>query len=121
MNQVFCSALSCNYSGIPTEHWEKFARLVLNASYEATLWAAMTTTAPPDGSNRVLYLTFLGGGVFGNRPEWVAEAIGRAIAIAYLNDVPIDIIICHFRKINNRMKDLIEQAVQDELTSCRRP
>lgn len=28
-----------------------------------------------------IYLTFIGGGVFGNRKEWIGNAIGRAIAV----------------------------------------
>jgi hypothetical protein len=41
VNQVYCSALSCGYSQVDTAHWEPLARLVLEASYEATLLAAL--------------------------------------------------------------------------------
>ena len=39
VTQVYCSALSCNYSGVSCEHWEVFATLVLEALYESMLWA----------------------------------------------------------------------------------
>ena len=48
------------------------ARLVLDAAYEATLYAALKC-----GTKRVL-LTAVGGGVFGNASDWVASAIARA-------------------------------------------
>lgn len=41
MNQVYCSALSCGYSGVDNEHWAPLATLILEASYEATLLAAL--------------------------------------------------------------------------------
>jgi len=46
-------------------------------SYEATLWAGVIN-ARERGSNKV-FLTFIGGGVFGNRSRWILSAIARAI------------------------------------------
>jgi hypothetical protein len=40
VSQAFCSALPIAYSPIPGSAWEPFARLVLEAAYEATLLAA---------------------------------------------------------------------------------
>ena len=73
VSQAFCSALPVAYGdGRPAE-WEAFARLVLDAAYEATLLAAVG-----EESNVVL-LTRLGGGVFGNADAWIDDAIARAI------------------------------------------
>jgi ADP-ribosyl-[dinitrogen reductase] hydrolase len=47
--------------------------LVLEASYEATLRVARIWQAEP------VFLTLLGGGVFGNAPEWIEDAIVRAV------------------------------------------
>lgn len=77
LSQAFCSALPVAYSRIPPGHWEPFARLVLEASYEATLLAAIIN-AGNQGSEKV-YLTRLGGGVFGNQREWISLAIRRAL------------------------------------------
>ncbi len=78
VTQVFCSALPVAYSRVPAYHWSVFACLVLEAAYEATLWAA-TCNVYRGGSNIVL-LTRLGGGAFGNADAWIDVAIERALA-----------------------------------------
>jgi hypothetical protein len=55
---------------------------VLDAAYEATLWAGVLNRARAGGS-RDVFLTALGGGVFGNDTEWIGGAIGRAVARAH--------------------------------------
>ena len=80
VSQAFCSALPLAYSALPKPSWEPLARLVLEAAYEATLWAAVSQ-AQSGGSNIVL-LTFLGGGAFGNAESWIHDAIRRALRIA---------------------------------------
>ena len=64
VSQIFCSALPVAYSGLPAPAWSPFARLILEAAYEATLLAGMLN-AVRGASNRVL-LTRPGGGAFGN-------------------------------------------------------
>merc|ERR1712129_239698 len=61
--------------------WEPFARLVLEASYEAVFRVAMLTALRHGGragSNRV-FLTCLGGGVFGNPLNWIVDAMEAAM------------------------------------------
>lgn len=77
VSQAFCSALPVAYSGIAAGDWEAFACLVLEAAYEATLWAAVIN-AERTASSTVL-LTQLGGGVFGNRDNWIHSATYRAL------------------------------------------
>ncbi|MDQ2095272.1 hypothetical protein [Rhodalgimonas zhirmunskyi] len=72
VRQVYCSAMPVAYSEQPAEAWEGFARLALEAAYEATFLAALEAEGP-------LYLTLLGGGAFGNREEWIIDAIERAL------------------------------------------
>jgi hypothetical protein len=79
VSQAFCSALPVAYGSGPSTAWEAFARLVLEAAYEATLLAAVEQ-ASAGGSNIVL-LTRVGGGAFGNADEWIDAAIVRAVAI----------------------------------------
>lgn len=76
VSQAYCSALPVAYSRQPADRWGDFAQLVLDAAYEATL-AAAVVNAVQTGS-RVVYLTLLGGGVFGNHDEWIVGAIERA-------------------------------------------
>lgn len=77
VTQAYCSALPVAYSPHPPDKWAPFARLILQASYEATICAAILN-AEKTGNRRV-FLTLLGGGVFGNKTEWIMEAIGRAV------------------------------------------
>jgi hypothetical protein len=78
VSQAFCSALPVSYNRLPrTAPWERFARLVLHAAYEATLAAGVLHGAR-GGSNSVL-LTYLGGHAFGNDPRWIHDAMHRAL------------------------------------------
>ena len=78
VTQVYCSALPIAYSGIEPSAWEPFARLVLEAAYEATLLAA-AEQSQRDVMPTVL-LTRLGGGAFGNPDNWIDDAISRGLA-----------------------------------------
>lgn len=73
VHQVYASALPIAYANDPVAEWEPFARLVLDAAYEATLAAALAC-----GARRV-FLTRLGGGAFGNPPDWITKAIAAAV------------------------------------------
>ena len=77
VTQAFCSALPVAYSDHHADRWEPFARLVLDAAYEATL-AAAALNARQTG-NRTAYLTMLGGGAFGNPTGWIVDAVERAL------------------------------------------
>lgn len=76
VSQAYCSALPVAYGRQPRAQWTDFARLVLDAAYEATL-AAAALNASQTGNNTV-FLTLLGGGVFGNDDAWITGAIERA-------------------------------------------
>lgn len=92
VSQAFCSALPVAYSDVPSAQWQRFARLVLEAAYEATLWEAVMQRQRR-GPGRVL-LTLLGGGAFGNREVWIVEAIERAVAA--VADRGLDVqIVCY--------------------------
>ncbi len=77
VSQAYCSALPVAYSRHSSYLWAEFARLILEASYEATICAAILN-AVKNGNNR-LFLTLLGGGAFGNDTDWIIEAIQRAL------------------------------------------
>jgi len=79
VSQAFCSALPVAYGGGHLSAWEAFARLVLEATYEATLLAAVEQSA--GGGSNIVLLTRVGGGVFGNENVWIDDAITRAIEI----------------------------------------
>jgi hypothetical protein len=77
VSQAFCSALPLGYSRLPRRDWELFARLVLEATYEATLLAAAERAS--EGGSNIVLLTRVGGGVFGNEGSWIDHAIERAL------------------------------------------
>ena len=115
VTQIYCSALSCAYSGIPNQCWEQFARLVLDACYEATLWASVVNSIERTELEKPyrndVFLTLIGGGVFGNDLEWILTAMIRAIKILQgTNGVRLRIHVCHHRKINLRVAYAINKG-----------
>ena len=84
--QVYASALPVAYApNAKASDWEPFARLVLRAAYEATLAVAICKLAglgsggggAQNGRPKraAVFLTSLGGGAFGNRHEWIRDAL----------------------------------------------
>lgn len=107
VTQVFASALAIGYSDGGHASWEPLARIVLDAAYEATLLSAAIEQAEGRGSGQVV-LTFLGGGVFGNDPQWIEGAIARACA--KLKDVPLRVVVCHFGQVDKGVEARLEAA-----------
>ena len=87
VTQAFCSALPIAYSRLPAGDWEPFARLVLEAAYEATLRTAAEHAART--GVRTCYLTLLGGGAFGNPTPWITDAAERALALHQDRDLDV--------------------------------
>src|SRR5450759_395896 len=77
VSQAFCSALPVAYSHVPPSHWEPFASLVLQAAYEDTILAAALNAQR--GASKIVLLTQLGGGAFGNHDDWIYAAMRRAL------------------------------------------
>lgn len=103
VSQAYCSALPVAYCAHPLELWEGFARLVLEAAYEAALCAAVINSRNT-GNNRV-FLTLLGGGVFGNPLNWILEALRRALRLFAARNIAVEII--SFRQSNPRVQELV--------------
>src|SRR3954452_8232508 len=81
VSQAFCSALPVSYNKhVPSIHWKPLASLVLEAAYEATIWAAVINMHR--GASNVVLLTSLGGGAFGNEEAWIIGALRRALEMA---------------------------------------
>jgi len=79
VTQVFCSALPVAYSDIPSKHWDHFPRLILDATYELTFYIALKNLAETGCAK--LYLTLVGGGVFGNKMNWISSSIQRSLGL----------------------------------------
>ena len=90
VSQAFCSALPVAYSPVPSSYWEPFATLVLQAAYEATMWAAVLNAQR--GASNVVLLTNLGGGAFGNEAEWIHGAVLRALQMMSHFDLDVRLV-----------------------------
>ena len=102
VSQAFCSALPVAYGSVPAAYWKAFATLVLEASYEATLWAGVLN-ALQTGS-RVVLLTLLGGGAFGNDAEWIDKAMRRALGLA--RDIGLDVRLVSYAEPSAALQQL---------------
>lgn len=108
VSQAYCSALPVAYSHLPDSEWEPFARLILDAAYEATL-AAGVLNRDATGNNGV-FLTLLGGGAFGNRMSWIISAIERALTL--YEDAGLNVAIVSYRASNPLVVDLIARLAK---------
>jgi hypothetical protein len=80
VTQAYCSGCSVSYSRCSAAAWAPFASLVLDACYEATMLAAILNAArhPNEPGARRVFLTAIGGGVFGNDMKWIEVAMQKA-------------------------------------------
>ncbi len=91
VTQAYCSALPVSYNDIILENnWKSFARLILEATYEATFYAALQNYT--NTGNNSLFLTLVGGGVFGNKKEWILDAIKKVIIKFYQTSLNLKIV-----------------------------
>ncbi len=125
VTQVYASALSCAYSGMDNDLWEPLARMVLDAVYEATLLAAVQNylvhrhDSSANNCSRDVFLTFLGGGVFGNDPCWINDAIAKALIKVKAYDIGLRVHICHYRNLNNDFVAHIDTILEEYERSIR--
>jgi hypothetical protein len=104
VTQAYCSALPVAYASHPSQAWEPFARLVLDAAYEASLCAGLLNSDIT--GNRTVYLTLLGGGAFGNPTPWILDAIERAVGL--FADTALDIAIVSFGSANPALQRILQ-------------
>jgi hypothetical protein len=105
VSQAYCSAVPVAYSRYRAEQWEPLARLVLEAAYEAVLCAAVINAA--EYGCRQLFLTLLGGGVFGNHDCWITDAIARALTLH--RDQRLEVAIVSYKSPKPAVTALLER------------
>ncbi len=106
VSQAYCSALPVAYNRIrKPAHWARFATLVLEASYEATLLSALLNMQRHGCP--LVYLTRVGGGAFGNDARWIAAAMRRALAST--RDAGLDVRIVSYSSPAQDMLDLADE------------
>ncbi|MEO1653141.1 MAG: hypothetical protein AAFU64_06325 [Bacteroidota bacterium] len=103
VSQAYCSALPLGYSQAPAELWQAFARLVLEATYEATFYAGLINFERT--GNKQVYLTLVGGGVFGNDMIWIMDAIKKALQ--KFRQCPLEVKIVSYRQSSPEVQELL--------------
>ena len=105
VSQAYCSALPIAYSQHSLEQWFDFAKIVLEASYEATICAGILNFLKT-GNNKV-FLTLVGGGVFGNDISWIIDAIHRTLNL--YSHYGLDIVIVSYGSSNKYVREFIHE------------
>ena len=105
VTQVYCSALPVAYSQQSLELWAEFAKMVLEASYEATICTAIGNYLQT-GNNKV-YLTLIGGGAFGNEIAWIIDAIERSLNL--YKHIDLDVVLVSYGCSNCHVQELTSQ------------
>lgn len=112
VSQAFCSALPVAYNRGLSASWEPLSRLVLEAAYEATLWAAVINAQR--GASKDVYLTQLGGGAFGNDSDWIMQAMTRALDCVAQHD--LNVYLVSYRDIPRAFHDLEHRYAAKQTT-----
>eukprot|EP01064_Diplonema_japonicum_P031064 TRINITY_DN544_c1_g1_i1.p1 TRINITY_DN544_c1_g1~~TRINITY_DN544_c1_g1_i1.p1 ORF type:complete len:353 (+),score=49.87 TRINITY_DN544_c1_g1_i1:27-1085(+) len=108
VGQCYCAAAALSYSRCnDVALWEPFSQLILDAIYEATLRSAvkyhdMRVAEAPAGSllpPQTVFLTKVGGGVFGNEHQWIRQAIERALTKVREEKHSLDVKLVHFQSV----------------------
>ena len=108
VSQAYCSALPVAYSRHSSRLWTEFAQLILDASYEATICAAILNSV--ENGNNKLFLTLLGGGVFGNDIDWIIGGIQRALNLYKHAD--LDVAIVSYGASNQYIQQLFKHQAR---------
>jgi hypothetical protein len=107
VTQTYNSAISIGYSDVPLQYWEPIARIVLDATYEATMLVGILNSIQlakadnndaEEGKVIKVYLTKVGGGVFRNREEWIQSSMMRAFKKTAEYGIDLDVSIVQYRR-----------------------
>ncbi|CAB9496928.1 expressed unknown protein [Seminavis robusta] len=99
VTQTYNSAISISYSLLSTKRWEPVAKVVLNGTYKATFLVGVLEylRAIEEGREpQPIFLTKVGGGVFGNEHSWIVQSMGEALHMASSYELPLDVRIVHY-------------------------
>lgn len=104
VTQIYCSALPVGYSATNPIKWEKFSILILDGLYESTILSAIENREKTD--NNKVYLTLVGGGVFGNKPEWIIESVVKNLKKYEFSGLEINFV--SYGQSNKTVRRIIE-------------
>ena len=112
VTQVYCSALPISFAtNSKMKDFEPFAKLILEAAYQATF--AVAAIKALETNQRVdLYLTKVGGGVFGNRSRWVVDAIRKNLR--KYEDYPLNVYLVHYGTLEQAYLQGLQGSKEDK-------
>jgi hypothetical protein len=113
VSQVYCSAVPMPFEVEAAAALVPVARFLLDGTYEATLWAAVQNAARTGCKD--VFLTKVGGGVWGNDPDWIAAAIGRAVARVSAAGASLRVHVCHFRAVDPDFVAAVDREASPKL------
>jgi len=105
VTQIYCSAMPVSYGRDSSNLWQNIATLVLEAAYEATLFAALQNSLKT--GNKRVFLTLLGGGAFGNKSTWIIDAILRALNV--MKHADLEVFLVSYSAGNAMAGEIIER------------
>lgn len=105
VTQVYCSGVPIGYNDAPASSWTPFAPLLLQATYEATFWAAWEHYQKTGVGQ--LFLTLVGGGVFENPLPWIIAAIEQALY--QFQEAPLEVALVSYGQSHPTVRALVEQ------------
>jgi len=105
VSQIYCSALPVAYCHTDSIYWEYFSRVVLEATYEATLYAALINYDKTESAK--VYLTLVGGGAFGNEEHWILESLQQSIR--KFQNTPLEVKVVSYGQSNKHLVNCIRE------------
>ena len=128
VTQVYCSAVPISYSQASADAWKPLAQIILQGAYEATLLEGVRqhlillqqqqessdklsspVSLPPPPPPTKIYLTLVGGGVFGNDLSWIWQAMEYAHKAVASYPVVLDVAIVHYSGIPEGAQVLVKE------------
>lgn len=116
VNQVFTAAM--NMADMPDaepEHLVPIARWVLRAAYRGTILAAIDNahrSALP--ARNKLFLTLIGGGVFGNKIEWIVDTIiGDCRELLLASGLEVNLVVFSASSLPGKARKRLEAFVKE--------
>lgn len=104
VSQAYCSALPVAYARYEAKEWEALARIILEATYDATLYAALQNYKVT-GCDKV-FLTLVGGGAFGNDFTWIFQSL--LSSLKKFKNIPLDVKIVSHERSNPTVLQMID-------------
>jgi len=105
VSQIYSSALPVAYCRTESRYWEPFARVILEATYESTFYAALINLE--QNHSNIVYLTLVGGGAFGNEEHWILESLQSTIR--KFKHTPLDVRVVSYGQSNRRLLESIKE------------